>query len=104
MICKLQTHLSENILLTNVQFGFRKGKGTENAVISVADYVHQSFDENMFAIGIFLDLKKAFDSLDGNILLEKLKYYGISGNECNWFRSYLSNRCQSLCMKIFVSI
>ena len=90
----MQAYLSENTLLTNVQFGFRKGKGTENAVHSVVEYMHQSFDENKFAIGIFLDVKKAFNSLDRNILLEKLKYYGISGNEWNWFRSYLSNRRQ----------
>ena len=89
----MKTHLSENISSTNVQFGFRKGKGTENAVHSM-EYMHQSFDEDKFAIGIFLDVKKACDSLERNILLEKLKYYGISGNEWNWFRSYLSNRRQ----------
>ena len=79
--CQLQTYLSENILLTNVQFGFRKGKGTENAVHSVVEYMHQSFDRNKFSTGIFLDVEKAFDSSDRNILLEKYMYYGISGNE-----------------------
>ena len=56
--------------------------------------MHQAFDENKFGMGIFLDVKKAFDSLDRGILLEKLKYYGILGTEWNWFRSYLTNRRQ----------
>ena len=91
---KLQAHLSENYLLSNSQYGFRSGRGTENALHSVVEFMHQAFDENKFGMGIFLDVKKAFDSLDRGILLEKLKYYGILGTEWNWFRSYLTNWLQ----------
>ena len=101
---KLQAHLSENYLLSNSQYGFRSGRGTENALHSVVEFMHQAFDENKFGMGIFLDVKKAFDSLDRGILLEKLKYYGILGTEWNWFRSYLTNQRQLTVLKTVVQI
>ena len=99
--CKLTNR--KIFLLTNVQFGFINGKGRENNVHSVGEYMRQSFDESKFAIGIFLDAKTAFDSLDRNILLEKLRYYGISGNEWNWFRSYFSDKRQLTVYENFCS-
>ena len=49
-------------------------------------------DNNKFAVGVFVDLQKAFDTVDHNILLKKLDHYGIRGVANNWFKSYLSNR------------
>ena len=51
-------------------------------------------DNNKFAVGLFVDLQKAFDTVDHNILLDKLDHYGIRGVANNWFKSYLSNRKQ----------
>jgi hypothetical protein len=53
-----------------------------------------SIDRREFAVGIFLDLSKAFDTVNHNILLDKLNYYGIRGLSLDWFKSYLSNRFQ----------
>ena len=54
----------------------------------------QNLDKGKIPIAVYLDLSKAFDTLDHNILLEKLMYYGIKGTELSWFQSYLSNRRQ----------
>ena len=91
---RLQNYLESNNLFTRNQFGFRRKMGTENAIHSIVSYIHNSFNHNKFVLGVFLDVKKAFDSLDRNILLKKLSYYGISGKEWDWFHSYLSNRRQ----------
>ena len=74
---KLKAHLLENYLLSNSQYGSKSGRSTEDALHSVVEFMHQSFDEKKIWMGIFLDVEKAFDSLDRGILLEKLKYYGI---------------------------
>ena len=75
--CQLQTHLSENILLTNVQFGFRKGKGTDQKMLFIQFF---SFFIIFIIIFFFFIKKNPLDSLDRNIFPEKLLYYGISGN------------------------
>ena len=92
---RLQNYLESKNLFSRNQFGFRRKMGTENAIHSIVSDIHNSFNCNKFVLGVFLDVKKAFDSLDRNILLEKLRYYGISGKEWDWFNSYLCNRRQT---------
>ena len=100
---QLVKHLESNFLLTGAQFGFRKGRSTEHAVHSLVRNIHNDMNDGKFVMGIFLDLKKAFDSLDRKILLEKLKWYGILNKEWEWFASYLCNRKQFTEYKDFTS-
>ena len=63
-------------------------------MLDLIDQVSNTFDNNNFFLGVFIDLSKAFDSVDHNIILEKLSMYGVKGNNLKWFHSYLSNRKQ----------
>ena len=81
-------------ILHDHQFGFIPGKNTTHAILSLVDYLTNSFEINKLTCGIFLDISKAFDTIDHNILLSKLCKCGIRGNTLNWFRNYLCNRYQ----------
>ena len=74
--------------------GFRKNHSTSLALIDLYEKVSLALDRNEHAVGVFLDLSKAFDTVDQNILLDKLEHYGIRGVALDWVRSYLSNRLQ----------
>ena len=76
------------------QYGFRAGFSTTLALIDVIDTIKFALDRNEYAIGIFLDLEKAFDTIDHNILLNKLEYYGFRGHVNTYIKSYLNNRKQ----------
>ena len=95
---KLEEYLKTNNILYKYQFGFRKSHSTNLAIVEVIDKIYTHLNQNMYGLGIFLDLKKAFDTVDHDILLSKLEHYGIEGNALNWFKSYLTNRRQ--CTKI----
>ena len=84
---------SNNIINAN-QFGFRNKKSTSAAIIKLTDHILKSFDEHKYTVGIFLDLAKAFDTVDHSILLRKLFHYGIRGMPYQWLSSYLNNRKQ----------
>ena len=76
------------------QYGFRKGRNTTHAILDFIKTIEEAIESNQYAIGIFCDLSKAFDTLDHEILLKKLDHYGIRGLANSWFRSYLENRRQ----------
>ena len=86
----LQGH---NILFQN-QFGFRKNNSTTFALIEITEKIKETIDNKKYGCGIFIDLRKAFDTVNHDILLKKLEHYGIRGNALKWFRSYLTNRKQ----------
>ncbi len=81
-------------MLYNVQYGFRTDHSTEFATLELIDRVIVEMDKNNTPLKIFLDLSKAFDTLDHKILLKKLTYYGINGVAYNHMESYLTNRKQ----------
>ena len=82
-----------NILYVN-QFGFRKNNSTIFALMQITEKIKESIDSGKFGCGIFIDLRKAFDTVNHDILLHKLDHYGIRGSILNWFKSYLTNRKQ----------
>ena len=91
---KLYNHLDLNKLLYKFQFGFQKNLSTEMNLLHLTNYVTKAINEGKFCIGIFLDLRKAFDVVDHSILLKKLSYLGICETELSWFTSYLNDRLQ----------
>ena len=76
------------------QYGFLKNHSTEYAAIELTDKVLKDIDEKNISLAIFMDLSKAFDTLDHDILIKKLAHYGINGTPLEWFTSYLTGRSQ----------
>ena len=90
MYNRLYEYLTESNLLFDKQFGFRKGHLTEHALIELVNRIYNFFNENKYTLGVFIDLSKAFDAVNHNILLKKLKLYGTENSNSKWFTSYLS--------------
>ena len=86
--------MNENEILNEKQFGFRAGHSTEHAILELIDQVSNEFDNNNFVLGVFIDLSKAFHTVDHAILSGKLSMYGVKRNNLKWFHSYLFNRKQ----------
>ena len=86
--------MEKNHLICKNQFGFRPKHSTQHAVISLVNNITNSLDSSDIVIGVFLDLKKAFDTVDHTILLKKLYAYGIRSNAHKWLTSYLTGRTQ----------
>ena len=91
---RLDNFLKCNNLLIPHQFGFRKGHSTDYAILHIYDKIIESFSKKEHMIGIFMDLSKAFDTIDHQILIHKLNSYGIRGQALSWFKDYLHNRQQ----------
>ena len=91
---QLYSYFDTNNLFHTSQYGFRKGHSTELAVLEIVDRIIQEMDNGELPLNIYLDLSKAFDTLDFDILLYKLKHYGIIGIANTLFENYLNNRKQ----------
>lgn len=100
---RLVSYIEDNCILSNKQFGFRRGKSTDDAVNEFVDHVSKNLDKGNKCLSIFLDLAKAFDSISIPILLQKLEHIGIRGLQLNFFRDYLSNREQCVRIGEYVS-
>ena len=95
ILCKQRTNLLQcNNVLFKYQFGFRKLYSTTLAVIEFTDYVRSFVDDGNYVISLFVNLTKAFDIVNHEILLYKLDRYGIRGNANALFQSYLTDRKQ----------
>ncbi|MBM3938999.1 MAG: hypothetical protein FJ333_10175, partial [Sphingomonadales bacterium] len=91
---KLSNHLDINKLLYKHQYGFQRGKQTEQNLIHLLNFVSNSLNNNKICMGIFLDIKKAFDCVPHDLLFKKLHGLGIRDKALDWFKSYLTDRRQ----------
>ena len=91
---QLHSFLSEYKLLSPFQCGFRRNHSTEFAAIAFSDYIGRGMDLGLLTGAVFIDLRKAFDSVDHEILISKLESYGLKDIELDWFRNYLADRKQ----------
>ena len=96
MYARLEHFLKTSDILYKFQFGFRKEHSTNHALLSIVEEIRHSLDKKMYTCGVFIDLEKAFDTVNHKILLSKLYHYGIRGVANSWFSSYLSNRYQTV--------
>ena len=85
-------YFQNNGLFNGGQYGSRENHTTEMATVELLDRVISALDDKQLPISIYMDLSKAFDTLNHDTLLDKLSYYGVDGTALQWFDSYLSNR------------
>ena len=91
---RLYNFLMEHNILYQNQLGFRKNNSTVCALAQITEMIKVSIDNRKFGCGIFVDLRKAFDTVNHEILLIKLEHYGIRDSMLKWFQSYLFDRKQ----------
>ena len=94
MAVRLNNFLHLHSIIYPNQFEFRAGCSTTHPLISITETINKTIEQKKFGCGVFIDLKKAFDTVNHNNLLQKLEHYGIRDNALLWFKSYLTDRKQ----------
>ena len=101
---QIRAYFTAHNLYYSGQYGFREKHSTQLAALELVDRITRDLDIGSTPISIFIDLSKAFDTLDHNILLSKLHYYGTNGSALQLLRSYLSNRKQFVQLGDIISL
>ena len=91
---QVEEYMEKNQYICKNQHGFRKGKGTDTAVMELVRELFSNINKYNIASILFLDYSRAFNTVDHEILLNKMSMYGFSVNVCNWFRDYFKYRIQ----------
>ena len=91
---RLYNFINSQNLFYDCQYGFRPKFSTIHAITQLSAEILKAFDDKQYTTGVFLDLSKAFDTINHNTLLKKLEHYGVRGVALEWFRSYLCGRKQ----------
>ena len=91
---QLYSFCNENKLLSPFQRGFRENHPTEFAVVAFSDFVRHGVDQGLLTGAVFIDRRKAFDSVEHDLCINRLESYGFKDTELNWIKSYLSDRKQ----------
>lgn len=95
LVCnRLISFLDKHIVISPNQYGFRKNLSTELALTDVTNSIYTALNKNNYVMALYVDLKKAFDTVNYDILLHKLEFYGVRGIALTWFRNYLTDRKQ----------
>ena len=86
--------LLQNNIFYKYKFGFRANHSTNHTLTEITEQIRNACDKGLFTCDVYLDLQKAFDTVNQNILLAKLKHYGIKGTSFDWFKSFICDRVQ----------
>jgi sarcosine oxidase/L-pipecolate oxidase len=82
------SHLEYHGIIDTNQFGFQRSRNTEQNLLQVVNFISNEINNGNFCVGVFLDLRKAFDTCSHEILFKKMSHYGINGTALDWFTSY----------------
>ena len=92
---RIKSFIEEKSILCTSQYGFSPDLSTEHAILDIVSRIQSNMDTEAFSCGVFIVLKKAFDTVDHSILIHKLDFYGFRGIINVWFRSYLQDRSRT---------
>ena len=95
MYKRMTSYIKQHDLLYPSQYSFRKGHSTQHAILDIINDIQANMNQQLLSFGVIIDLKKAFDTVNHEILLNKLNHYGFRGVINDWFSSYLNNRTQT---------
>ena len=96
---RISSFISKHNIISPSQFGFSKGKSTEDAVCCLTEHIYESLNSKNVCVNVFIDLRKAFDTINHKIVLRKLEFYGIRGLPLKLHSTYLTNRFQCVRFK-----